>query len=431
MMTMARLDFIVEVNTVQRSHMDPEDVYESVLCGALECLDAGVTSVVDHFHAFNSPQHLDAAYRAIADAGIRCVLAAGTNKVVTSWTPRVAFASDHSWQLEHALRWAGSTEFKALEASGLAQLPTTRSSLVEVGLALDRWQGDSADLSETCALIQRSDAGGIRTITMHHSAGVWGLTTEPLLRFERNKCLSHKLLVSHGNFLSVDELHALSRHHCAGPSMTPTAETMLLMGSVVASHHHEALKELKLAATLGIDSAALQSGDLFHAMRGFLQDHRRQEGHAHRRSGTWPGTSAFPSKIALSAATSNAAQSVPFFAKCGCLRVKAKADIVVYRPATVVATASTRLSERQAVNDFVWHGSPRRIEMVLVEGSLRKKQGGNILLRDGSQVKDVAAELPAKIDAVLSRVGRRCEHIDRAQLRSELAATMGLANKLC
>jgi 5-methylthioadenosine/S-adenosylhomocysteine deaminase len=49
----------------------PEDVYTSTLIGALECLNAGITTLFDWSHVQNTPEHADAAVAALRESGIR------------------------------------------------------------------------------------------------------------------------------------------------------------------------------------------------------------------------------------------------------------------------------------------------------------------------------------------------------------------------
>jgi len=55
----------------------PEDVYAANLVSALGAVEAGVTTVLDWSHIQNSPEHTDAAIKALADSGIRAVFAYG------------------------------------------------------------------------------------------------------------------------------------------------------------------------------------------------------------------------------------------------------------------------------------------------------------------------------------------------------------------
>jgi 5-methylthioadenosine/S-adenosylhomocysteine deaminase len=55
-----------------------EDVYSSNLAGSLECINAGITTLVDWSHINNTPDHADAAVRALQESGIRAQYAYGS-----------------------------------------------------------------------------------------------------------------------------------------------------------------------------------------------------------------------------------------------------------------------------------------------------------------------------------------------------------------
>src|SRR5919205_3103801 len=55
----------------------PEDVHIGDYAGALEALNAGVTTLLDWSHISNTPDHSDAAIQGLKDAGIRAVYAHG------------------------------------------------------------------------------------------------------------------------------------------------------------------------------------------------------------------------------------------------------------------------------------------------------------------------------------------------------------------
>ena len=50
-------------------HYRPDDVYAANLWGSLECINAGITTLVDWSHIMNTPAHADAAIRGLAERG--------------------------------------------------------------------------------------------------------------------------------------------------------------------------------------------------------------------------------------------------------------------------------------------------------------------------------------------------------------------------
>ncbi|MCA1655451.1 MAG: amidohydrolase family protein, partial [Pseudonocardiaceae bacterium] len=71
----------------------PADVYAGTLAGALECLDAGITTVVDWSHIQHTPDHTAAALDALKAAGIRAVFGYCVSEPDTTTTRRVLAAT--------------------------------------------------------------------------------------------------------------------------------------------------------------------------------------------------------------------------------------------------------------------------------------------------------------------------------------------------
>ena len=71
-------DYFVEVLDTFAPHYRPEDVYASNLAGALECINAGITTLLDWSHINNTPDHPDAGIQGLQEAGIRGVYAYGS-----------------------------------------------------------------------------------------------------------------------------------------------------------------------------------------------------------------------------------------------------------------------------------------------------------------------------------------------------------------
>ncbi|MGW0820771.1 amidohydrolase family protein [Streptomyces sp. NPDC002845] len=71
-------DYFVDVLDTFAPAYTPDDVYAGNLAGALECLNAGITTLVDWSHINNTPEHPDAALQALAETGIRAQYAYGS-----------------------------------------------------------------------------------------------------------------------------------------------------------------------------------------------------------------------------------------------------------------------------------------------------------------------------------------------------------------
>jgi 5-methylthioadenosine/S-adenosylhomocysteine deaminase len=67
-------------------HYRPDDVYAANLWGSLECLNAGITTLVDWSHIMNTPDHADEAIRGLDESRIRSVFAYGfPNTSLVDW----------------------------------------------------------------------------------------------------------------------------------------------------------------------------------------------------------------------------------------------------------------------------------------------------------------------------------------------------------
>src|SRR5205809_395670 len=71
-------DYFVDILDTFAPLYRPQDVYASNLAGALECLNAGITTLVDWSHINNTPEHPDAAIKALQETGIRAEYAYGS-----------------------------------------------------------------------------------------------------------------------------------------------------------------------------------------------------------------------------------------------------------------------------------------------------------------------------------------------------------------
>jgi 5-methylthioadenosine/S-adenosylhomocysteine deaminase len=71
-------DYFVDVLDTFAPVYRPDDVYASNLAGSLECVNAGITTLVDWSHINNTPEHPDAAISALKETGIRAQYAYGS-----------------------------------------------------------------------------------------------------------------------------------------------------------------------------------------------------------------------------------------------------------------------------------------------------------------------------------------------------------------
>lgn len=79
-------DYFVNVMGKLSPVYRPQDAYAGNLISALGAIDAGVTTLLDWSHIQITPEHTDAAIRALQESGMRAVFGYGTpNTTVTDW----------------------------------------------------------------------------------------------------------------------------------------------------------------------------------------------------------------------------------------------------------------------------------------------------------------------------------------------------------
>jgi len=130
----------------------PDDMLLANYLGALECLNAGITTLFDWSHNNNTPDHADAAIAGLRDAGIRGVWAygngndewippndkpsAGASAALLHQRPVAAYGVRIPWAGVHADR-ADGTGVSVREGAGDSSVrPRRRGALV--GVRADR-----------------------------------------------------------------------------------------------------------------------------------------------------------------------------------------------------------------------------------------------------------------------------------------------------
>ncbi|MFI6320638.1 amidohydrolase family protein [Nonomuraea sp. NPDC050556] len=246
----------------------PEDVRVANLAGALEALDAGITTVVDWSHLHSTPEHTDAALDGFRQAGIRTVL---------------GYAGDDARRVRDSL--SGNLITMAIAANGPV--------IAGEAAALREWQ-TAREL-------------GLR-VTGH-------LGADPVIDF----------MTEHG-FLDIPTNHvhgigysdeALKRIADSGGSvaLSPLSEMALGSGYPITGRARAA----GIPTGLAIDTVIAGAGDMFTMMRG---------AHALERGRSGPG---FTVRDALRMATIEGAEAMGLDGVTGSIEVGKQADLVLLR----------------------------------------------------------------------------------------------------
>jgi 5-methylthioadenosine/S-adenosylhomocysteine deaminase len=339
-------DYFVEVLDTFAPLYRPEDVYASNLAGALECLNAGITTLVDWSHINNTPEHPDAAIQGLKDAGIRAVYAYGTAN-----TSLQAY-------------WFNSSIVMPREDVERVRVQYFNSDRGLLTMALaTRGPGFCTDEVVRAEWEMARDLG--IPITVHvgmgRLAGRWGM----IKQLERLHLLYPDTTYIHCCYFSDEEwqLVASSRGKV---SIAPQVEMQMGHGwpPIVKA------MQFGLRPSLSIDVVTTVPGDMFTEMRCAFACER-----AHLNAAAWEADTplskdVFTARDILKMATINGAHVVLQEDRIGSLTPGKKADIVV-----IDGSAVNTAPLFDPVATVVLCADVSNVETVIVDGRIVKRDG--------------------------------------------------------
>jgi cytosine/adenosine deaminase-related metal-dependent hydrolase len=304
----------------------PQDVYAGNLAGALECLDAGITTLLDWSHVQFSPDHTDAAVRALGESGIRAVFG-------------YCYGGD-SGELTKETRRVHDSLFCA---SGLVTMVVAALGPEIVGeeRALEEWRV-AAELG--------------LPVTAHLGGHGQESAERGLAFLEANGLLTTPTTFVHALHYT-DE--ALRRIAAAGgsASLAPVDEMNLGLGYPATGR----LRAAGVPTGLGADTVVCAPGDMFSLMR---TTHLLERG---LPDGAGMG---FTTRDALRMATFEGAQVLGLADVIGSLRPGKQADLVLLRTDTLGMAAA-----HDPIGAVVLNADTSAVDTVLVGGRVVKRDG--------------------------------------------------------
>ncbi|KAF5550762.1 5-methylthioadenosine s-adenosylhomocysteine deaminase [Fusarium mexicanum] len=342
-------DYTVNMRTIYGSLYTPEDVYLSTYIAALSLINNGVTSVLEHCHIINSPDHANAAVKALQDAGIRGTFCYGfyANPPLPDQLDPKGFS--HASRLIDAAR----IKDKFFSQNDPAQ------QLLTFGVAPD--EPESLPLEETIAQIRQSRELGARIITMHVAMGPYDLARHQIVQNLTNEgIMGPDLVFSHGSSFTESELQAIKE---SGASIVGTPDTELQMGMGFPIVFEASDRGCRTC--LGIDITSNQGNDFIAQMRLALQARRAQE-----------NEQGFPLSInrktanVLRMGTLGGAEVMRMEDLIGSITVGKKADLVLIRCDDI-----ENIPVGNPVGSVVFHSSVKDIDTVIIDGKIQKRHG--------------------------------------------------------
>jgi 5-methylthioadenosine/S-adenosylhomocysteine deaminase len=220
----------------------PDDMYVANYIGALEALDAGITTLYDWSHNNNSPDHADMAIKGLRDAGLRAVY--GYGNANREWFPVSDLPSDFT-DVARVRR----THFNSDDG------------LITMAFAARGPQFATLDVTEDD--FRKARDLGLR-ITLHAGDGLWGLN-HPVDQLNSRGLLAADTTYVHCCTLSDEEFKLIAD---TGGTASLSAEVELNMG-----HGNPAtlgLMKHGCRPSISIDVCCSVGGDMFGQMRILL-----------------------------------------------------------------------------------------------------------------------------------------------------------------
>ncbi len=322
-----------------------EDVYAGNYVGALEALEAGVTTILDFSHCNNTPAHADAAIQGLRDAGIRAMFAYGYYPAPTR---EPVFT-------EHEQRLADARRIREQELSSEEGLVTMGVALTEVGLL---------PFEQTIAEARSAHELGVPSVL--HTGCNWGsLATEGIPELDHHRLLSADQVHVHCNTLDERNLRRLAENDCK-VSSSPETEIQMGMGHPVIRR----AIELGIRPSLSCDVMSSNSGDMFSQMRLGLQFERCMRNDAFNARNQMPDPLDLGVRDALGWGTANGAHAMGLEQRIGSLSPGKQADVIV-----VGGRRLNMVPMADPVGCLVAQANPGNVRHVLVAGRFAKRDG--------------------------------------------------------
>lgn len=276
----------------------PQDVYAGNLLGAIEAIDAGVTTTVDWSHGLQSTDHADAAVDALEEIPGRFILAYG-NIQAGPW------------------EWSAKPEFKDF----IKRRIDGKGDMLGFQMAFDI-PGDPT-FPEKAAFEVARELGV--PVTTH--AGVWGATNDDGIRLMyENGFMNENTIYVHAATLTDDSYNRIA---ATGGSVSVSTESEQSAGQGYPSTWK--LRQHDIHVSLSMDTSVWWSADLFTAMRTTVgADRAREHFEAHAKKET---VSALHMRCeeAVDWATRGGSRALKLDSKIGSLEVGKKADVVLIK----------------------------------------------------------------------------------------------------
>jgi len=333
-------------------HYRPDDVYAANLWGSLECINAGITTLVDWSHIMNTPDHADAAIRGLEESRIRSVFAYGFgNTSLVDWW----FGPDYTGSVLTSdgpdARRIRQQYFSSDEGRITMALATRGPNFCKPDVVRHDWE-----LAKELGL----------NITVHVAMDRFGYTKMQVVALRDMGLLYPDTTYVHGSHFT-DEEWALVRDSGGNVSFAPQIEVQMGHGWAPA------VTALQYDIPIGLSSdvATTASADQFtqmHAIFGTERGRKHQESWDADLDGLQASPGLITSRQVLEWATLGGAKVAGIAHKTGSLTPGKKADVVILDGSAVNVAPII-----DPVGAVVCAADISNVKTVLVDGEILKQ----------------------------------------------------------
>ncbi|WP_155059530.1 amidohydrolase family protein [Streptomyces blattellae] len=339
-------DYFVDILDTFAPLYTPEDVYAANLAGSLECLNAGITTLVDWSHINNTPAHPDAAIQALTETGIRAQYAYGSanTSLADYWfDSKIVMPGDD-------VRRIRSTYFASDDSLLTMALATRGPGFCTNDVVTAEWAlARDLDIPITVHVAMGRLAGRFGMVKQLHDLGLLGPDTTYL-----HCCYLHEdewqMVADSGGTVSIAPQVEVQMGHGWPPVMKAI--------------------EYGLRPSLSIDVVTTVPGDMFTQIRAAFGAER-----ARVNADCWKANLPVPDTMLtarqmLEIATLNGAHVAGVEDRTGSLTPGKRADVVA-----IDATALNVAPVHDAAAAVTLSADVSNVDTVIVDGVIRKRDG--------------------------------------------------------
>lgn len=371
-------DYLVNMRSVYSGFYEAEDAYLGNYLGALEAVNAGITTLVDHCHLINSPEHTDRLIDGLEDSGIRAIFCHGMF-VNPKFNP-FSMEDEPGWRYDDIVRIRRE---RIKDDAGL------------ITLGVNPQEPESGPAQRLHEEVRRFRELGVKTISMHVAMGCYDGQNRVVQHLADAGLLGPDMIFVHGAALTDSEIDAI-RAAGAGISSTPETELQMGMGYPLSLSG----RDVGTRISLGIDIVSNYPGDMFSQMRIAMQAARARDNEALAAQHRAPRRLRVRARDALRLGTLGGAEALHIEDRIGTIEVGKAADIIVIDTSSLAMTPA-----HDAIAAVVLGAGASDVETVIVDGVVRK-EGGELIGVDIAAMRARLAESAKRIHTSATYVPR-------------------------